>query len=322
MKCQICDNENISFLQNFKPYVDMDWEFPIFECTHCKTRFALRKEGINYHEIIHMNQNQGSYSYHYYLAEKVKEYLDLNQIEKCEIFLKKASYKYAVVIDYINKITNKNKKILEIGCSTGFLTAFLRAKGFNVIGIDISKLAVKSAINFFGNYYSLKEPENYFFDFIFHTGLIGCVDNPKEFLNYYLEKLTLNGVMLFNAPNVESIRQTCELWVSTPPPDLNFLFSKQSFEFIINQNNYNYDITSLYDYEKKAGKMFHLTKRDSRFPIHFNKIQVDRNSKKSNNLKTLVKLILKKLIVLATKCRLLSPIYSEYGLIIKIEKKV
>ena len=127
--------------------------------------------------------------------------------------------------------------ILEVGCSTGFVTAFLRFIGYDIEGIDISESAVSYAKATFGLFYNL-QPKKKQYEIVIHLGLIGCVDDPKEFLSGYLDLLKPNGEMFFNAPDVASPKQLGELWVSTPPPDLIYLFNEKSFQYMLN-NSFN-----------------------------------------------------------------------------------
>jgi SAM-dependent methyltransferase len=233
--CKICDApEAPKFLSNFRPYSDVDWTFPVYECHQCGVRFALRDPLVNYHEILHSTAG-GGYESHYRIAERVKHYLAHGALNKCEQYLlMKAGYKYSELTKFI-KTKSKVVSILEVGCSTGFVTAFLRSIGYGIEGIDISESAINYAKSTFGPFYCL-QPKKKQYDIVIHLGLIGCVDDPKEFLTGYLDLLKPNGEMFFNAPNVESPKQLGELWVSTPPPDLIYLFNEKSFQYMLNNS--------------------------------------------------------------------------------------
>ncbi|MFX0132669.1 MAG: class I SAM-dependent methyltransferase [Candidatus Hodarchaeota archaeon] len=278
---------------------------------------------INYHEEIHSSGN-GPYSLHYMLAEKVKFLLDCGKVEVCEKYLKNIHFKYRIIIDFFNNEVKKtnNLEVLEIGSSTGFLSAFLRARGFNVYGIDISEKAIKISTQLFGNHYGQREKKTHY-DLIYHTGLIGCVDNPKEFLGYYLSILNHEGIMLFNAPNLNSVKQLNELWVDTPPPDLIYLFSKKSFKFMINSDKYDLIFNELFDYIKIFKKNMHFFKKKPF--IDYPKIFANKpNMILKNNLNVLKGVLKNSIKIFAfflSSVGLFNKYDDEYGLCIRITKK-
>lgn len=63
------------------------------------------------------------------------------------------------IIDKVINISKKNKgkRVLEIGCGTGFLSLELARNGLEVTGIDISKASIKIAETFKGNDSKLKK---------------------------------------------------------------------------------------------------------------------------------------------------------------------
>jgi SAM-dependent methyltransferase len=317
--CKVCYSSNCKFLSDFKPYKDMEWNFQIFTCLNCGSRFALRNPEINYYEILHSTSGS-SYGYHYNIATKVKYFLEANLLDKCERYLRKASYKYSEVIDFV-KQKNKPLSILEIGCSTGFMTAFFRSQGYDAEGVDISENAIRYAQSTFGPFYSLS-PSKECYDLIFHLGLIGCIDKPKEFLSDYVRLLKSGGEMVFNAPNVKSPEQLNELWVSTPPPDLVCLFHDKSFHNILN-NQFCVEIKKVYTKGEVINKNIKKSfgKKYTNYPINF---RVDSN-KPDRRIVTLLKRFLTKVIWLL--CGILYDLNifkkyeNEYGLIVTINRK-
>jgi 2-polyprenyl-3-methyl-5-hydroxy-6-metoxy-1,4-benzoquinol methylase len=297
----------------------MEWSFEIFVCSNCKSRFALRNPEIKYYEILHSTPSS-SYSFHYDIAAKVKNFLETDQLEKCERYLRNESYKYREIIDFV-KHKDRPLSILEIGCSTGFMTAFFRAGGHDAEGIDISERAINHAKSTFGSFYSLS-PSTEKYDLIFHLGLVGCLDKPKEFLSYYVQFLKSKGEMIFNAPNVKSPEQFNELWVSTPPPDLVHLFQENSFHRILN-DQFGVKVRKVYTrsevVDKNIRKIF--GKKYTNYPIDF---RIDCN-KPNKGITTLLKRILKIPILLL--CGILFELHilkyyeNEYGLIVTITKE-
>lgn len=313
-ECKICENfRSPKFVSNFRPYLDVDWSFPIYECDQCGARFALRDPSINYHEILH-KKTGGGYEYQYKIAKHVKEYLARGALAECEQYLTKAGYKYAELIRFI-KSKNKKARILEVGCSSGFMTAFLRSIGYDIEGVDVSKTAIEYAQKTFGPYYSL-QPKNKQYDLIIHLGLIGCVNDPKKFILHYLDLLKTNGIMFFNSPNVESPRQLGELWASTPPPDLIYLFSEKSFKYIVN-DSFDVSYIKLSTKDEVVAKNIRkiLNRQFNDYPRIFRA--------QFYNDRSIVKKIFSKIAILNANIAypLLKKYDNEFGLFIMIRKK-
>lgn len=316
MKCKICKLKRTEKVDDFTPYIDQEWFFEIYNCLDCKTRFAVRDTTISYHEIIH-NSDSSPYDFHYKSADKVKKLLNSN-IDECSVFL---SNKSVVLKDLFSYIQGKPKSIsiLEIGCSTGYITAFLQKIGFtNTLGIDISTTAIEYASQIFGDYYAFNA-EKKKYDIIFHTGLIGCVDEPIEFLHYYLNYLNDNGVMFFNAPNVDSVIETNELWVSTPPPDLIYLFKDESLQSVLGEN-YDIQLKKTFTPSNILHKYLNKYKnsKNNIYPRKFINTEKKRASIQRNKfLKKSVFFFISTLV----RLKILKNYSDEYGLIVQIHKK-
>jgi SAM-dependent methyltransferase len=316
MICKICGSSRVNKIEIFKPYVDREWLFEIYDCSVCQARFALRDNVICYHEEIHSSKDS-SYNAHYQMAKEVKKLIDTD-INRCKEFLDNRSQVLKDLFLYISE-RPKEINILEVGCSSGYVTAFLQKWGYiNTLGIDISSTAIEYANSTFGNFYSM-EKEDKKYDVIFHTGVIGCVDNPTEFLAYYLESLKSNGIMFFNAPNVDSVYETNELWVSTPPPDLIYLFKESSLKKNID-SHYDVEIKKTFTPANIIVKYIkrYKKKKNNIYPRNF---IISQNNILSKNINPLIKKSIFYLVTLLVRLKILKNYSDEYGLIVKIKRK-
>ena len=318
MKCKICQSDKIVLKEKFKPYIDVNFEFDIYDCLNCKSRFAIDVELDENKKELHSN-NQSPYVEHYKKAEEIKELME-NDLLQCERKLIVNDLLMKKVFKYIEKFNNKNISILEIGCSTGYITAFLQKKGYiNSFGIDISSEPIEYAKQTFGNFYGLKEEEKEY-DIIFFTGVIGCVAEPIEFIKHYMSYLSDNGVMLFNAPNVDSVKELDEIWVSSPPPDVIILFEKDSFNFVLKEFfdvKYFTTFTPVNILLKYLNKL--QKKKNNIYPRKFYSENVMKKIKKSK-YKQLFKKIILFLIIILVKGKILRNYSDEYGLIYEVKK--
>jgi SAM-dependent methyltransferase len=162
------------------------------------------------------------------MAERVKRFFDDRDLAGLRQELSSNS-KYAFVIREIEKLPSKNARILEVGCSRGYLTSYSILAGYDAIGVDISETALSAATRDFGLFFFLassgavgdKRP----YDLIYHIGTIGCVSDPLRLTDWLLTLLKPGGKLIFNAPNREGCYQRGQLWIDfAPPPDVTALY--------------------------------------------------------------------------------------------------
>lgn len=310
--CPLCQHQATE-LTILKPYLDRDWQFPVADCPHCQTRFAERDKTINYHELLH-EAGGGHYDHHEQFAKEVQKLLQNEQVAACEQLFRKRGFIWSHLIDTIKKFP-KTAKILEVGCSLGYASALIQQLGYRVQGIDISETAVQKARAYFGDFFSTKIDPNETFDCIFHIGLIGCTDNPKMFLAEYLPHITENGVMFFNAPDLRALWQHQLPWGSTPPPDLIYFFTPESFNSIIDTTHYRYSIETKIDPVLYAHAL--LRKKQLYQP---QRLFVKKESGPQATSSTLKRQILYVLGWLLQKI-LRRKVFHQYGLFVSIHRK-
>jgi len=136
--------------------------------------------------------------------------------------------KYKFIIDQVER-RPRNAQLLEIGCSRGYLTSYFILSGYQVKGVDISKSAVESARDAFGDHFVLEGDPSIEggapYDVIYHVGTIGCVADPLGLTRRLLRLLRPGGCLLFNSPNLESCWLAGQLWIdASPPPDVVSIF--------------------------------------------------------------------------------------------------
>lgn len=323
MTCPICQSTETTFLQNFVPYKDKDWEFPVYDCKNCHSRFAKRDESVNYHNLIHEAGRNSTYQPHYILAEKVADYISRGEIKACERFLREDNFMHGHVLDFIESQKKKNLKVLEIGCSSGYFTAFLNAKGTETYGADISETAIKKARNLFPLYAQLfsEAPLHADYDIVFHKGVISCVNDPVSFFNSNITLLNHQGKLIFNMSNVQSTRKLGETWASTPPPDVIYLFHEQALEYFLKkQKSYKIEVTKHLDYFLLFKKYQTLFSRKSfnKYPRTFHK---KNESRPTTFLVRVIVLSIGFTTKLLTKIRLLKVIEEDFGTVVKLTKQ-
>lgn len=46
-ECRICKENSLSLMEIFRPFIDKEWSFDIFQCMNCGVRYAIRDSKID-----------------------------------------------------------------------------------------------------------------------------------------------------------------------------------------------------------------------------------------------------------------------------------
>jgi len=107
-------------------------------------------------------------------------------------------------MSFLESYLTEGQKILEIGCSSGFMLSALKDKGIDVYGLDPSEVFIEyvksKEIHIYKNFEELKEKHDLVFDLIIHYYVLEHIRNPVEFINQYMTLLNDNGKMIFEVP--------------------------------------------------------------------------------------------------------------------------
>lgn len=222
VSCRVCGSKKTKHLATIEFH--QGYPASITECSSCGCRFSPHDNSV--YEIFH-SQPHSSYARYRELAEECLSKFKDHDLRGLLAILSQ-NPKYKMIIDKLS-ILPKEAKILEIGCARGFLSSYFILDGRDIIGVDVSADAVSAACADFGNrFYVTGDPRieaRAPYDAVFHVGTIGCVDNPTEMIRSLLGLLRPGGLLVFNAPNVDTCVLTDQAWFSTAtPPDLVTLF--------------------------------------------------------------------------------------------------
>ena len=108
---------------------------------------------------------------------------------------------------YLDKfLTKKTQKILEVGCSSGFMMYDLIKKGHTCHGIEpsgiFSKFLKKKKIKLFKNLNEIKKKNNKY-DLVMHFFVLEHIKEPISFLKDQLSLLKDKGKIIFEVPSYE-----------------------------------------------------------------------------------------------------------------------
>lgn len=219
--CRICGSTSASAGRHFRPYTD--FKTTLYDCNDCGCRFANRDEFV--YEQLHSSKS--SYSAHQNLGKQAKAIFDRRDVGGLAKFLRKTE-KNRLILEHLDSAQDCNR-VLEFGCSRGYLSSYAILLGKEFYGIDVSETALAAARTNFGDHFHPESmadtfPDGYF-DLIYHVGTIGCVNDPIGFIKNQIRLLRRGGTLLFNAPNLDACHPLGLEWLTgTTPPDLVTLF--------------------------------------------------------------------------------------------------
>jgi 2-polyprenyl-3-methyl-5-hydroxy-6-metoxy-1,4-benzoquinol methylase len=110
-------------------------------------------------------------------------------------------------MDFIKKF-KESGKLLDVGCSMGFLVNSANKSGFDSYGIDLNKECIEYGIKKYSPIklydVSLEDFNENFFDVICSFNVIEHLDNPEVFLEMCYSKLNEDGIIVIGTHDIES----------------------------------------------------------------------------------------------------------------------
>ena len=223
MNCRICGAPSARIAGEVEYYADYEWK--VCDCSVCRCRFTKHDNSV--YEMLHTSGVASYYNDYRTLAADCKRLFDQRDLAGLKHLLSQVS-KYRFVLDELEREPIAGR-LLEIGCSRGYLTSYFILAGRHILGVDVSEAALEGAREAFGEHFALAGSSAVDagapYDVIYHVGMIGCVADPVGLTRKLLAMLKPGGRLLFNAPNLRGCYLRGQLWFdSAPPPDVVTLF--------------------------------------------------------------------------------------------------
>ena len=200
---------------------------PVHDCPSCNCRFTPHADEV--YDRLHQSGALAYYGVYRRLESQCRDLFARGDATGLRTLLA-ATPKYRAVLDRLDRAPAA-ARILEVGCSRGYLSAASILAGRDILGIDTSPVAVAAACAAFGDHFMTAESPAVAargpYDVIYHVGLIGCVADPLSLTRQLLSWLKPGGRLFFNAPNRDAMYLRGQLWIdSAPPPDLVTIFPR------------------------------------------------------------------------------------------------
>lgn len=226
MSCRVCGSERIRTVGRVEYF--RGHAFDVLDCDACGCRHTRHDPAA--HDLLHASGALGHYAGYREAGEAARALFAAGDRAGLRALLE-PNPKYRFAMDAIDRLPS-GMRVLEIGCSRGYLTAYALLAGLRATGVDASATALESARAAFGDAFvaagsaAIRDGGPY--DLVFHVGLIGCVADPVGLTRELLGMLGPGGRLAFNSPNRGALELGGQLWLdSAPPPDLVTLFPEE-----------------------------------------------------------------------------------------------
>ena len=190
--CNICQNKKFDIIS--KKIRDSEYH-KIIQCCSCKH--------IQIFPIPEYDENRKFYD-----NDTMSKNLKINSIEKIR---QKSKFDTEMNVKLVEKLASKTDKILEIGSGYGFFLYEMNKKGYDIQGIEISKLRriySKKISNVYVFDHDLTQsiPDMGKFDIIILFAVMEYISDPIGFLSNIRQLLTARGKLIIKSPNANDIQ--------------------------------------------------------------------------------------------------------------------
>ncbi len=243
IKCNICNSTKfklVYYLNNYR----------LFKCNKCDLNFVHPQPSTNKKIDLNYLRYGSTENENAYLAKK-------------DELIKRTQNNIKLLSKY-----KKSGRLLDIGCSYGYILKTFQNYGYKTEGIEISKRSYQYAKKYckvnvkYGNFNKFHYDEQSF-DIVSLFDTLEHFSNPKKVIKKIHRILTINGIVIIQTPNFNSfiskIATTNWFWLLIPQH--LYLFSIRSLYFLLENNGFNIiKITTWDDYEELDRNILYLMK--------------------------------------------------------------
>jgi 2-polyprenyl-3-methyl-5-hydroxy-6-metoxy-1,4-benzoquinol methylase len=227
--CPLCLSSKISFFLKSRDFLVTNKEFELWRCGSC---------GFVFTQDIPAEEEIGKY----YQSKEYVSHSDTRKglINKLYHFGRKMMLrkKFRMVSEVA-----PGRKLLDIGCGTGYFPAYMKERGFEVAGVEVDPAAREFAKQTFAiPVYSPEEFLNHeievTFDFITMWNVLEHVEDFDHYLEKMSEHLAPGGSLIFALPNCSAYdaRHYKEIWAAYDVPRHLWHFTPSTFEMLLQKH--------------------------------------------------------------------------------------
>jgi len=200
--CDLCTSE--SFSKQFEKLSSRNEMFTVQKCTRCNLLQVNPQPDLEtvkpYYTKEYFNKRTDR-GYDNYFSSKLK-----NQLFRVyEMNLSDAGFfKYEKEIFHIRKMNHSVPSFLDVGCAAGYFVEYMKNRGWNASGIEISRDAADFGINelklqiIVDDFFSSRELEEKSFDFITLWASIEHMHSPMKVMKRLNQLLKPGGRLMIS----------------------------------------------------------------------------------------------------------------------------
>src|SRR3954451_10976344 len=130
--CRICGSPRTQRAGEVEYISGYRWT--VWDCEHCGCRFTEHDATV--HNNFHKTGAISYYDDYRVLADECKKLFDRHDVQSLTALLHQTA-KYRFVLDELSQLP-RTARLLEVGCSRGYLTSWFILGGWDVLGVDVS----------------------------------------------------------------------------------------------------------------------------------------------------------------------------------------
>ena len=136
--------------------------------------------------------------------------------------------------DKILNLVEKNKRVLDVACASGYLATFFKQKGCSVDGVDIDSEYIDEAKKYCDNAYVLdisKEKIDGKYDVIILGDILEHLSNSENVLSNLKNNLNKDGYIIVSVPNIANIYPRLKIFFGNFDYEEKGIFDKTHVKF-------------------------------------------------------------------------------------------
>jgi 2-polyprenyl-3-methyl-5-hydroxy-6-metoxy-1,4-benzoquinol methylase len=209
--CPLCNSKNTCEFLVAKDHLLTNEAFPLFKCQSC---------GFIFTQNVPPPDKIGAY----YQSQDYVSHSDTRKGLMNKIYHLGRTFMQKKKIRMVDRVA-RGKKLLDIGCGTGYFPAYMMQKGYKVAGVEVDEKARNFASKEFG--LNVISPDEFLnkgflekFDVITLWHVLEHLDDFDLYLEKMLEHLENEGTLMIALPNCSSLdaRFYKEYWAGYDVP--------------------------------------------------------------------------------------------------------
>jgi len=236
-RCPLCGKDKLETFLTTEDFLKTHESFDIVKCAECSFVFT---------QDVPPEEKAGSY----YKSENYISHSDTRRGFINRLYHTARKYMLRRKWKLVSHLT-AGRKLLDIGCGTGYFPAFMQKKGYEVTGVEVSDAAREYGIQKFGlrivpPEQFLEDPREGEYDVVTLWHVLEHIYEPGAYLDGIFRLLKNDGVLVMALPNHHALdaRIYKRYWAGYDVPRHLWHFSPRILGHLAGQ--YYFRVTEMY----------------------------------------------------------------------------